>query len=352
MKQDISTDNRREFLSKMLIGLSGAMLPWGTFESMGQTMGVRSMKAQGEKKFIPVMITAYKSDGNIDYQGMDRLIDHYLVSGAKGFFANCLSSEMYDLTDAEKLKLTQHVVNRVSGKFPVVATGSFGENMAEKADFTKKMKDTGVDAVILITSHFAEKEQADKEMIKNLEVFLKQTGDIPLGTYECPSPYKRVLSTEVLRFLLQSDRLIYHKDTTEDMGHITEKLSVAEGSRLGLYNAHIGSAAASLRGGGAGLSPIAGNFYPELITWICDHAADPGSKQDVDWLQQKLVETEPLISKQYQLGARYFLNKEGLNLEIKSRRSGDPLSQAQIKALDQVYEEVQDWKRRLDIQQS
>ncbi|MFC4870104.1 dihydrodipicolinate synthase family protein [Negadavirga shengliensis] len=352
MKKNITVDNRRAFLNKLLVGLSGAVLPWGAFAAMRSNKTVRSTILQEEKVFVPVMLTAYKDDGSIDYDGMDRLIDHYLAKGAKGFFANCLSSEMYDLSDEEKLKLTQHVVNRIKGKYPVVATGSFGETMVQKAEFAKRMKDTGVDAVILITSHFAGKEEGDATMIKNLEAFLKHTGDIPFGTYECPSPYKRILSPEVLRFLLQTDLMVYHKDTTENMAHITEKLSVSEGSRLGLYNAHIGSAVASLRAGAAGLSPIAGNFYPELITWVCDHASEPGSKQDADWLQQKLVETEPLISKQYQLGARYFLNKEGVNLAIKSRKSGDPLSKAQTKVLDRIFEDLQDWKGRLGIHTS
>jgi 4-hydroxy-tetrahydrodipicolinate synthase len=43
------------------------------------------------------------------------------------------------------------------------------------------MADTGVDAVIMITAHFAEKDQSDDQMIKNLDAFLQAYGgDVPL----------------------------------------------------------------------------------------------------------------------------------------------------------------------------
>lgn len=303
----------------------------------------------GSKSFVPVMLTPYNTDKTINYHHLDRLTDHYLAAGARGLFANCLSSEMYELSPEERLKITQRVLGRVNGRFPVVATGSFGDTIQEKADFTKKMADTGVDAVIMITSHFAEKDESDSEMIKNLEIFLRLTEGIPLGTYECPSPYKRILSEKVLSHILPSERLIYHKDTTEDIDDIARKLAISKGSNLGLYNAHIGSAVDSLRMGGAGLSPIAGNYYPEIIAWICQHATDPTKKEEVDWLQIQLAKMGPIITKNYQLSARYFLNQSGLSLEVISRKSNGQLSRQEMKTLDEAGKEVNSWKERLGL---
>ncbi|MDN3687072.1 dihydrodipicolinate synthase family protein [Cyclobacterium jeungdonense] len=303
----------------------------------------------GEKSFVPVMLTPYNKDKSVDYKGLESLTDYYLAAGARGLFANCLSSEMYDLSPEERLKVTETVVKRVNGRFPVVATGSFGEDTYEKATFSKKLADTGVDAVIMITSHFAAPEESDETMIRNLESYLNQTNSLALGTYECPSPYKRVLSLEVLDFLLGTGRLVYHKDTTEDIEHIRKKLRLSQRSDLGLYNAHIGSAVASLRAGGAGLSPIAGNYYPEVIAWVCQHAENPEKKAEVDWLQEKLKAMESRITVNYQLSSRYFLNKSGMNLELTSRRSNSSLTQGQQQQIDQGYREVQEWKEQLGI---
>jgi len=104
-----------------------------------------------EKKFVPVMITPYDLKAKVDLDVVSRLIDFYLAAGVKGFFANCLSSEMFSISEDERLQLTKHIVDYVNEAVPVVATGSFGLTIEEKAEFTKKIYDTGIKAVIMIT---------------------------------------------------------------------------------------------------------------------------------------------------------------------------------------------------------
>ncbi|SHM53930.1 4-hydroxy-tetrahydrodipicolinate synthase [Cyclobacterium lianum] len=340
--RNTKTFARRNFMKKIALSLAAGLAP-------GKVLNAQNHAKESDKSFVPVMLTPYKNNKSVDYSGLESLTDHYLAAGAKGFFANCLSSEMYDLSPEERLKVTETVVRRVNGRYPVVATGSFGDNIGEMVAFSQKLVDIGVDAVILITSHFAQEDEADDVMIGRLESFLEQTPAMVLGTYECPNPYKRVLSLDVLDFLLNSGRLVYHKDTTEDIGHIRKKLRLSQGSELGLYNAHIGSAVASLRAGGAGLSPIAGNYYPEIIAWLCQYADDPAKKAEVDWLQEKVRMMESRITVNYQLSSRYFLNKSGLNLELVSRRATQPLTDDQRQQIDLAFAEVQNWKTSLGI---
>src|SRR4026209_1616132 len=120
-----------------------------------------------QKKFVPVMITPFNLKAKIDLDAVSRLIDFYLAAGVKGFFANCLSSEMFSITEDERLELTQHIVKYVNGRVPIVATGSFGFTIEEKAAFTKKIYNTGIDAVILITGHFAKIEEPDEILLQN-----------------------------------------------------------------------------------------------------------------------------------------------------------------------------------------
>lgn len=343
-KQSTGLAQRRRFLKHLILGMAAGTAPLPKLQAENATT-----LTPDKKSFVPVMLTPYKKDKSIDYKGLEALTDHYLEAGAKGMFANCLSSEMYELTPEERLKVTKTVVKRVNGRFPVVSTGSFGSNAGEKADFTKRLADTGVDAVICITAHFAEAAEPDEAMIRRLEDYLGQTESLALGTYECPRPYKRILSRKVLAFLLETDRLVYHKDTTEDIDAIREKLAASRGSGLDLYNAHMGSAVGSLREGAAGLSPIAGNYYPEVIAWMCQHATDPERREDVDWLQEKVREMEARITANYQLSSRYYLNKSGLQLELTSRGANQPLTPDQRLVVDRAYAEVQVWKERLGI---
>ena len=180
--------SRRDFLEKMAPATVGIVAGSGMMHSVrahGQATDITAPMASpvDEKKFVPVMITPFGSDLKIDYDNVSRVIDFYLAAGAKGFFANCLSSEMYFLNDQERIDLTRHVVKRVKGKVPVVSTGSFGDSLADKALFAKKIEDTGVDGVILISSHFARQNESDAVLMKNFEQFFALTGNMKLGTY-------------------------------------------------------------------------------------------------------------------------------------------------------------------------
>ena len=119
-----------------------------------------------EKKFVPVMITPFNLKAKVDLDVVSALIDFYLAAGVKGFFANCLSSEMFSISEDERLELTRHVVQYVNGRVPVVATGSFGLTLDDKAEFTRQIYDTGIDAVIMITGHFARVEENDEVLLK------------------------------------------------------------------------------------------------------------------------------------------------------------------------------------------
>lgn len=355
----LSSDHysRRNFLGKVAAGtvsLTSLMdLDQNLFSSAfcpNENKPSPPILKNSEKKFVPVMLTPFASNLKIDFDALTRLTEFYQAWGAKGFFANCLSSEMYYLSNEERLALAKHVVNQVNGAMPVVATGSFGESIQEKADFTKKMYDTGVDAVILITSHFAAKEEDDAVLINNLEKFLALTGDIPLGTYECPSPYKRIITPEVLRFMISTKRFIYHKDTSLDLDKIKVKLEMLEGHPLEFYDAHTPNTMESLQMGAKGMSCIAGNLYPELFFWMCSNATNPAKQEDVKWLQGELTKADSIISQGYPTSAKYFLKKRGVPIEPICRSTQTPLSAEQKQALDEIYKVLPQWHERLGIE--
>lgn len=346
--------SRRDFLEKMAPAALGIVAGGGIVPSAwahGHAAGIMPHQASAadDKKFVPVMITPFGTDLKIDYGNVSRVIDFYLAAGAKGFFANCLSSEMYFLNDQERIDLTRHVVKHVKGRVPVVSTGSFGDSIANKALFAQKIEDTGVDGVILISSHFATQNESDAVLMENFERFFALTGNMKLGTYECPSQYKRIISPEVFKFLVSNKNMVYHKDTTEDIGKIEQKLAVSQGTQMELYNAHSATALKSLQKGGKGMSPISGNFYPEIHTWLCQNADNPAKSEDANWIQAEITRMEPLISKFYPLSSKYFLKKRGVPMELTCRANSKVIPPGQQQVLDTAHSTFLGWCDRLGI---
>lgn len=297
------------------------------------------------------MITPFNLKAKVDLDVVSNLVDFYLAAGVKGFFANCLSSEMYSITEDERLELTQHIVRYVDGRVPVVATGSFGLSVYDKAEFTKKIYDTGIDAVILITGHYANVEDSDDVLLKNFDRMFKLTGDIPLGMYECPAPYKRVIGADTFKTLLSSNRLVYHKDTSIDLEKVKAKIDIVKetNSNLEFFDAHSPNAMYSLQMGAKGMSSISGNFYPEILVWMVNNATDPAKQDEVKWLQAEISRVDPLIHIAYPMSAKYFLRKRGLPVRTISRATALELTPEQKKTLDEIHDSFKTWCQKLDI---
>lgn len=291
-----------------------------------------------KKGFIPVMLTPFKNNGDIDYDGLTGLTEVYLEAGAAGLFANCLSSEMYELEDEERLQYIRHVIKIAGTAVPVVATGTFGGTISKQADFVKRVRDTGADAVILITSLLAAQNESDEVFEERVFDLFSQTEDIPLGFYECPDPYKRVLKPQQLIKFAKTGRIIYHKDTCLDINQVREKLKAAEvNPEFGLYDAYMAHAVESLKAGSAGLSCIQGNFFPELIVWLCDNYADESLAQEVNEVQQFLIDNMDVMHSVYPTVAKYWLTKRGLDISTITRRNVGVFKPSVRNQIDALY---------------
>lgn len=295
----------------------------------------------------PVMLTPFKFDKNIDWDTLDHLIEWYLAEGSKGLFAVCQSSEMFDLANDERISLARHVVKRVADRVPVIATGTFSENINVQAEFIKKIYDTGLEAVILLTNHLARQDESESVWKRNTERLLQKTTDIPLGVYECPAPYKRLIPPETMEWIVSTNRFYWSKDTSEDIDQIRVKLEITNGTQLSLYNAHVGSLLTSLRSGVTGFGGIDANFYPALASWLCDNwEKEP---QTAEELQQFLSWGRKLADIKYPLSAKQYLVLGGVLKEVTSRVHREPFTREELNALKDLLQKSEMWYERLGL---
>ncbi len=289
------------------------------------------------KGFIPVMLTPFSSNGSIDFKALTQLTEIYLQAGAAGLFANCLSSEMFELTDIERIQAIKHVIDVVEGEVPVIATGTFGGSILKQADFVKRVNDTGVQAVIAISGLLADEHEGDEVFEANVFELLKRTEHIPIGFYECPVPYKRLLKPKQLQQFVETGRVIYHKDTSLDLSQIKEKIALTKRYTFGLYDAYMGHAVESLKAGSAGLSCIQGNYFPELIVWLCDHYNDANLSAEVAIVQQFLIDNMDVMHNVYPIVSKYFLQKRGLTISTFTRRDVGTFTPDVVKEVEKLF---------------
>ena len=72
---------------------------------------------------VPVMITPFHEDGNIDWDGLENLIEWYIAHGAQALFAVCQSSEMQFLSLADLRDLAIFTAQQINGCIPAITSG-------------------------------------------------------------------------------------------------------------------------------------------------------------------------------------------------------------------------------------
>ena len=122
----------------------------------------------------PVMLTPFTEEGQVDYPALERLIEWYIDNGVSGLFAVCQSSEMFFLSLEERIKIAGFVKEKAAGRVPVIASGHISDGFAEQAEELRRIAETGVDAVIMITNRLAGQDESDEVWLANLKKLLAE----------------------------------------------------------------------------------------------------------------------------------------------------------------------------------
>ncbi|MCL2060845.1 MAG: dihydrodipicolinate synthase family protein [Oscillospiraceae bacterium] len=260
------------------------------------------MPYSNKREVWPVMLTPFTATGSVDYAALGELIEWYIGKGVSGLFAVCQSSEMFYLSLKERVEIARFVKQKSS--VPVIASGHVSYDANEQLDELNRIADTGADAVILITNRMALEGEGGDVWLRNLEAILNGIdSSVALGLYECPYPYKRLLSTNELKYCAASGRFRFLKDTCCDISVIKDRLATLKGSRLDLFNANTATLLMSLQSGAAGFSGVMANFHPELYTWLVKNA--PEKPREASIVQAALTMCSYIEKQVYPVNAKY-----------------------------------------------
>lgn len=215
------------------------------------------------------MLTPFSDSGEVDYESLERLIEWYLANGVDALFAVCQSSEMQYLSLEERVEISRFVVRQTDGRAPVIASGHVSEKLADQIEELNAMAETGTDGLVLVTNRLDPHKSGTAAFLSGLRSLLKALpSDLALGLYECPAPYRRLLSDEEFRASLDTGRFAVMKDVSCDLATVKRRLAMAAGSSFALINASAAIAAPAMRAGSRGFSGVSTNLHPDLYAWL------------------------------------------------------------------------------------
>ncbi|MBR7161465.1 MAG: dihydrodipicolinate synthase family protein [Clostridia bacterium] len=287
----------------------------------------------------PTMLVAYTPEGKIDYPAMGELIEWYIQKGVHGIFALCQSTEIAFLSLEERLSLGKFIIEKVNGRVPVVMSGMTADTLEGQIEEAKQIARLKPAALVLLSNRID--DDAEHTLTEKIQILLSELPEeLPLGIYEIPVPYKRLITDEELTFMANSGRFAFIKDTCCDVSIMRRRAEIVRGLNFGLFNANAATILDTLRFGYAGFSGIMANIHPSLYVWLYENSNHPLADRIIHYIAMtSVIEARcyPIIAK------RYLREYEGLSITDVCRSAEDknvPAVSYELRAVHELTHEA------------
>lgn len=104
------------------------------------------------------LITPFKEDESVDYDGLCRMVDYQLQNGTDYLVVLGTTAETATLTESEKKDVVNMIVSKVKGQIPIVL-GVGGNCTRSVVERLKNDDFTGIDAVLSVTPFYNKPSQ-------------------------------------------------------------------------------------------------------------------------------------------------------------------------------------------------
>ncbi|WP_321857500.1 dihydrodipicolinate synthase family protein [Paraburkholderia tropica] len=148
-------------------------------------------------RFYSALVLPLKEDDAVDESGLRRLVRYYVdnarFSKVGGVIANAEAGEAFYLSDSEKRRALEIVLDEVNGRIPVLA-GTFAWNTKETVELARHAKVAGASGIFVIPPAGSMDVAISWDSTKYPEVWLDQIKaqdaavDMPIFTHPVSSP--------------------------------------------------------------------------------------------------------------------------------------------------------------------
>lgn len=210
---------------------------------------------------MTAIITPFDDSDNVDYQALQKLTEHLLSTGSKGFVIGGTTGETPTLTEVEKLTLYQKFVEIVGGRVPIIA-GVGSNSTAATIDFTQKVAAIkGIDMALVVVPYYNKPNQ--RGMVAHFEA-VAQASKIPVMIYNIPGRTGVLMNKETVVELSKNPNIrgVKQCNTMDDLEYIVEHTA----DDFNVYSGEDAQALFAKVIGANGVISVASHIYGEQMT--------------------------------------------------------------------------------------
>lgn len=210
------------------------------------------------------LITPMDSDGSVNYEVLNKLVDFHLSNGTKAIVVCATTGESPTLTYEEHCKVVETVVRRVNKRIPVIAS-SGSNNTRQSAELSKAMQEVGADALLMITPYYNKTSQTG--LVKHF-YYIADRVSIPIILYNIPSRTGMKIQPKTYLELSKHPNIAGAKEATGDLA-LAAKTAELCGDNLAIYSGEDNLTLPILSIGGKGVVSTTANIIPKEMNEIC-----------------------------------------------------------------------------------
>ena len=213
------------------------------------------------------LVTPMRADGVIDEAALDRLVEFHIENGTNGIVAVGTTGESATLDVEEHCAVIGRVVEVVAGRVAVIG-GTGANSTAEAMHLTKRAKELGVDACLLVTPYYNKPTQ---EGLYRHFLAVSEEVDIPQILYNVPGRTACDMLPETVERLAARPNIVGIKEATGCLERIRELLARCGGDFLVLSGEdHL--SLETMLAGGHGVISVTANVAPAAMREMCSLA--------------------------------------------------------------------------------
>lgn len=213
---------------------------------------------------IVALVTPMHTDGSVDWDALERLLDMHIVAGTSGIGAVGTTGESATLSHPEHCEVIRHCVNYVAGRIPVVA-GTGSNSTWEAIELTRAAADAGAEACLLVTPYYNRPTQ--RGLYEHFKSIAESVA-IPQILYNVPGRTAVDLSNDTALRLSEHDNIVGIKDATGNLERGRELIASAP-SGFAIYSGDDPTAMELILSGGHGNISVTANVAPAAVAELC-----------------------------------------------------------------------------------
>jgi len=205
---------------------------------------------------LVAMVTPMTREGEVDWPGVESLMDYLITHGADGLVVTGTTGETSTLTDAEKVQLVTTGKSVSAGRAAIITGGGSNET-AHAIELYKASEKAGADGVMVVTPYYNKPTQAG--VLTHFRMIADAT-DLPVILYDIPGRAGIQITYDTILRAAKHPNIKAVKDAKGDLAEVSRVMNQTD---LLYFAGDDSNALPTLAIGGTGLIGVTANIAPE-----------------------------------------------------------------------------------------